>query len=310
MFHLLKERVMTFPFSRGAACALACAISFAVCAGSWAAEPEPIFLWPDGAPGALGNEDTDKPCVWLHRAPKEKAGGGAVVVCPGGGYRGLAISYEGHEVADWFNDLGVSAVVLRYRLGPRYHHPTQISDAQRALRLVRARANEWGIDPGRVGIMGFSAGGHLASTAATHFDDGKAGATDAIDRNGCRPDFAILAYAVITLEGESAHGGSRENLLGSNPPADLVASLSNQTQVTPRTPPTFLFHTGADTAVPPENSLMFYQALRRAKVPAEMHIYETGRHGVGLARNDPVLSTWPECLATWLEARGVLKKAD
>ena len=275
-----------------------------------AAGSEQIFLWPEGAPGAQGAEDADKPCAWLHRAPAEKAGGGAVLICPGGGYRGLALSYEGHEVADWFNDLGVTAFVLRYRLGPRYHHPTQISDAQRALRLVRARAAEWGIDPARVGVMGFSAGGHLASTAATHFDDGKPDAKDPIDRQGCRPDFAILAYPVITLEGEYAHGGSRENLLGPNPSAELVASLSNETQVTPRTPPTFMFHTTADTAVPPENSVMFYQALRHAKVPAEMHIYQTGRHGVGLARNDSVLSTWPECLATWLEARGVLKKGD
>jgi len=294
-----------------AASAIAVAwLALIACGRCAAAEPPQIFLWPDGAPAAVGSEDADKPCVWLHKPAADKAGGGAVIVCPGGGYRGLAMTYEGHEVAQWFNEYGVTAFVLRYRLGPRYHHPSQISDAQRAVRLVRSRAAEWGIDPARIGIMGFSAGGHLASTAATHFDEGKSDAADPIDRVGCRPDFAILAYPVITLSGEYAHGGSRENLLGKNPSAELVESLSNQTQVTARTPPTFLFHTSADTAVPPENSVMFYQALRRAKVPAEMHIYQTGPHGVGLARNNPVLSTWPECLATWLEERAILKKKE
>ncbi|HVU87888.1 MAG TPA: alpha/beta hydrolase [Pirellulales bacterium] len=278
--------------------------------GAQAEEPPQLLLWPEGAPGAVGSEDTDKPCVWLHRPPAEKAGGGAVIVCPGGGYGHLAMTYEGHEVADWFNEYGVTGFVLRYRLAPRYHHPAPISDAQRAIRLVRSRAKEWGIDPARIGIMGFSAGGHLASTAATHFDDGKSDAADPIDRVSCRPDFAILAYPVITLTGEYAHGGSRENLLGKNPPPDLVASLCNQNQVTSRTPPTFLFHTAADKPVPPENSIMFFQALRKANVPGEMHIYQEGPHGVGLARNNPVLSTWPECLATWLEERGVLKKKE
>jgi acetyl esterase/lipase len=286
------------------------AVAWGVVARCNADEPPQILLWPSGAPGAVGNEDVDKPCIWLHKAPADKAGGAAVIVCPGGGYGHLAMTYEGHEVAQWFNEYGVTAFVLRYRLAPRYHHPMPISDAQRAIRVVRTNAKEWGIDPERVGIMGFSAGGHLASTAATHFDDGQADAKDPTDRVGCRPNFAVLAYPVITLEGEFAHGGSRENLLGKNPPAALVASLSNQTQVTARTPPTFLFHTAADTAVPPENSIMFYEAMRRAKVPGELHVYQTGPHGVGLARNNPVLSTWPECLATWLEERGVLKKKN
>ncbi len=273
-----------------------------------AADPQQILLWPEGAPGAAGSDDSDKPCLWVHPAPAERNGGAAVIVCPGGGYGHLALTYEGHEVAQFFNDYGVTGFVLRYRLAPKYHHPTMINDAQRAIRLVRSRAKEWGIDPERIGIMGFSAGGHLASTAATHFDEGDKAAKNPIDQVSCRPDFAILAYPVITLEGPFAHGGSRTNLLGKDPPADLVKSLSNQTQVTARTPPTFLFHTAADTAVPPENSMMFYEAMRKAKVPGEMHIYEVGPHGVGLARNHPALSTWPECLATWLEERKVLKK--
>jgi len=273
-------------------------------------DPPQFLLWPEGAPGAVGSEDADQPCIWLHRPAAEKANGGAVIICPGGGYRHLAMTYEGHEVAQWFNEYGVTAFVLRYRLAPKYHHPAQISDAQRAIRTVRARAQEWGVDPTRLGIMGFSAGGHLASTAATHFDDGNSAAKDAIEHASSRPDFAILAYPVITLKGPFAHGGSRENLLGKDPAPALVDSLCNETQVTSRTPPTFLFHTSADTAVPPENSLLFYQGLRAAKVPGELHVYQEGKHGVGLARNDPVLSTWPECLATWLEERGVLKKGE
>lgn len=296
-YRLLRNLLLTTTFAM---------ISSQACA----AEPPQILLWPEGAPGAVGKEDTDNPCIWLHQPPADKAGGGAVIICPGGGYQHLAMTYEGHEVADWFNEYGVTAFVLRYRLAPRYHHPSQISDAQRAIRIVRARAKEFGIDPTRIGIMGFSAGGHLASTAATHFDDGKADAPDPIDRVSSRPDFAILAYPVITLTGEFAHGGSRDNLLGKNPAPDLVASLCNQTQVTSRTPPTFLFHTAADKPVPPENSIQFYEAMRKANVPGELHIYQEGPHGVGLARNHPVLSTWPECLATWLEERGILKKKD
>ncbi len=273
-----------------------------------AAAPETILLWPNGAPGAEGTEDADKPAIFVHRPAEDKAGGAAVIICPGGGYRGLAMTYEGHEVAQWFNEYGVTAFVLRYRLAPRYHHPAPISDAQRALRIVRSRAAEWKLDPDRIGIMGFSAGGHLASTAATHFDKGDSSKPDKIDQASCRPDFAILAYPVITLSGEYTHTGSRDNLLGKNPEPGLVESLSNQTQVTAETPPTFLFHTAADTAVPPENSILFFQAMRKAKVPAELHVYEAGPHGVGLARKHPVLSTWPECLATWLEHRGLLEK--
>jgi acetyl esterase/lipase len=217
------------------------------------------------------------------------------------------MTYEGHEVADWYNEYGVTGFVLRYRLAPRYKHPSPMQDVQRAIRMVRANAKEFGIDPNRIGVMGFSAGGHLASTAATHFDDGDSASKDPIDRVSCRPDFAVLAYPVITF-GEFTHTGSRDNLLGKNPDPKLVELMSNEKQVTDKTPPTFLFHTGTDTAVPPENSLLFYAAMRKVKVPAELHVYEEGRHGVGLATKDPTLSTWPECLATWLEHRKLLEK--
>ncbi len=267
------------------------------------------LLWPQGAPGAIGNEDTDRPAVSIFLPPKDKATGSAVVVCPGGGYQMLALDHEGKQIAEWLNSLGVAAFVLRYRLAPRYHHPAPLQDAQRALRFVRAKAEEFGIVPDRVGIWGFSAGGHLASTAGTHFDAGDPNAADPIDRPGCRPDFMILAYPVIMFSSDYTHKGSQRNLLGANPDPKLVELLSNEKQVTPETPPTFLFHTTADKGVPPENSVFFYLALRKAGVPAEMHIYERGNHGVGLAPKDAVLSSWPGRLADWLKVRGILSPA-
>lgn len=273
------------------------------------AGPKTELLWPNGAPGAVGTEDGDKPSLTIYLPPAEKANGAAVVVCPGGGYGGLAMDHEGRQIADWLNARGLAAFVLKYRHAPRYHQPTPMLDAQRALRLVRARAKEWNVDPQRIGIWGFSAGGHLASTAGTHFDDGKPDADDPIDRTGCRPDFLILCYPVITMTLPYTHGGSRNNLLGKEPEPKLVEYYSNEKQVTSKTPPTFLFHTDADKAVPAENSVFFYQALRKAKVPAEMHIYEPGQHGVGLAQKDPVLSTWSERLEAWLKLRGILKKS-
>ncbi len=269
-------------------------------------EPEAQPLWPKGAPGAVGSEPADRPTLTAWLPSREKATGTAVVICPGGGYGFLAEGHEGRDPAQWLNRHGVAAFVLRYRIAPRYHHPAPLQDVQRALRLVRARAREWGIDPHRVGVWGFSAGGHLASTAATHFDDGKADATDAVGRQSCRPDFAILCYPVITLEPPYTHEGSRNNLLGKQPDPRLVEGLSNERQVTARTPPTFLFHTGDDSAVAVENSVLFYLALRRFHVPAELHVYETGPHGVGLAPRNPVLSGWPDLLVAWMKARGLL----
>ena len=266
--------------------------------------PDPPMqpLWPNGAPGALGNEDIDKPAIahWLPANPN----GQAIVVCPGGGYRGLAMDHEGRQIAQWLNSQGIAAFVLRYRLGPRYHHPAMINDVQRAIRTVRSRAAELKIDPHRIGVWGFSAGGHLASTAATHFDAGKADAADPIDRVSSRPDFAILAYPVLTLTDEPyVHKGSRQNLLGDNPDPKLVELLSNEKHVTKETPPVFLFHTNEDRGVPAENSVLFYLALRKHGIPAEMHIYETGPHGVGLASTDAVLNSWSARLADWLRRR-------
>lgn len=267
---------------------------------------ETVLLWPEGAPGAQGEEDADKPQLWAYLPPADKATGAAVVVCPGGGYGTLALDHEGHQVAHWLNTRGVAGFVLRYRHAPRYRHPAPLEDAQRAIRYVRQRAVPWKLSPHRIGIMGFSAGGHLASTAATHFDAGDAGSRDPVQRVSCRPDFAILAYPVISLREKFGHTGSRRNLLGDAPDQTLVDSLSNETQVTDRTPPVFLFHTTEDPGVPVENSLAFYAACRRAGVPAEMHLYQFGPHGVGLAAGDPVTSSWKERLADWLQASGFL----
>jgi acetyl esterase/lipase len=266
--------------------------------------PAPELLWPNGAPGALGTADEDKPSItpYLAKSPN----GTAVVVCPGGGYGALAMDHEGVQIAKWLNSLGISAFVLKYRLGPKYHHPAMINDAQRAIRTVRSRAEVLHIQPDRIGIWGFSAGGHLASTAATHFDSGDPNAADPIDRAGSRPDFAILSYPVISL-GEFAHVGSRNNLLGKNPDPKLVEDLSNDLRVTAQTPPTFLFHTTADATVPVENSVRFYLALRKAGVPAELHIFQNGPHGVGLAPTDATLSAWGGLLANWLRERGLLR---
>ena len=255
----------------------------------------------------MGDSDADRPAVRIYLPPQAKAVATAVVVCPGGGYGHLALDHEGRQIAEWLNSLGIAAFVLRYRLGPKYHHPIELGDAQRALRFVRTKAPEFHVAPNRIGIWGFSAGGHLASTAGTHFDAGNPDAADPIDRAGSRPDFMILSYPVISFDTEYTHKGSVTNLLGPNPDPKLLENLSNERQVTPQTPPTFLFHTNADKGVPAENSVMFYLALRKAGVPAEIHIYERGNHGVGLARKDPVLSTWPARLADWLKGRGLLE---
>jgi acetyl esterase/lipase len=276
--------------------------------GNFLAEPQTISLWEHGAPGALGNKDEDNPTLTIYLPVDPSASGTAVIVAPGGSYGMLASNHEGRQVANWLNALGVTAFVLKYRLGPRYHHPIELGDAQRAIRLVRSRAGEFGFLPDRIGIIGFSAGGHLASTAGTHFDNGNPNASDPIDRIGCQPDFLILAYPVISFTAAYTHQGSAKNLLGENADANLRAELSSELHVTPQTPPTFLFSTTTDTVVPPENTVAFYLALRKAGVAAEMHVFENGPHGVGLDLSDPVLGKWPVLLANWLRARGLLSK--
>jgi acetyl esterase/lipase len=274
------------------------------------AEPTELKLWPQGAPHSKGTAEIDQPTITYYPAPEDKAVGTGIVICPGGGYAGLAMGHEGTEIAEWFNNLGISAFILKYRLGKNgYHHPVPMLDAQRAIRTVRAGAEQWHINPNRIGIIGFSAGGHLASTVATHFDEGDSNAADLIDKQSSRPDFLILGYPVIMFGSEFTHKGSQRNLLGEKPDPKLLESLSNEKQVTKTTPPTFLFHTTADAAVPPENSVMFYLACRKNGVPVEMHIYQDGKHGIDLARNIEGTKTWPERLADWLKVRGLLFKS-
>lgn len=266
------------------------------------------LIWPNGAPGAVGQEDVDKPAL-LVRLPQEKERTGVgVVVCPGGGYSHLATGHEGEDVAAWLNSHGIAAFILTYRLGPRYQHPAPLEDALRAMRTVRARSGEWGVDPKRIGIMGFSAGGHLASTVATHYTAGKLLAGDPVERHSSRPDFVILGYPVISLTMPYSHRGSMTNLLGPEPDPEMLAYLSSENQVTKDTPPTFLFHTTTDTGVSAMNSVVFYSALIEAGVPAEMHIFEQGKHGLGLAPDDPALSVWPDLCIAWLRTRGLLAK--
>ena len=268
-----------------------------------------VRLWESAAPGALGTDETDIPTLTIYLPRVMQATTPAIVICPGGAYRALASNHEGRQVASFLNSLGIAAFVLRYRLGPKYHHPIELGDAQRAIRMLRARASEWRLDPARIGIMGFSAGGHLATTASTWFDRGNAGANDPIDRSGSRPDLAVLGYPVISLAEPWTHQGSKDNLLGPNPDPGLVRRLSGEHAVTKETPPTFIFQTNEDSTVPAENSLNYFLALRKAGVPAEMHIFEKGPHGVGLANDDPLLAPWSTLLANWLRLRGFANRS-
>jgi acetyl esterase/lipase len=270
------------------------------------AEPLTIALWVGEAPGSLGDGDSDRPTLTLYAPSSEHSPSAAVIVFPGGGYGYLATNHEGRQIANWLNAMGITAFVLRYRLGPRYRHPVELGDAQRAIRLVRARAREYRVLPDKIGVMGFSAGGHLASTTATHFDSGNPQASDPIDRTSSRPDFAVLAYPVISFTAEYAHLGSRSNLLGDNPGPQLVRELSSELNVTPQTPPTFLFSSSTDTGVPPENSVAFYLALHKAGVPAELHIFENAPHGVGLDLNDPSVGEWSTLLLHWFRERKLI----
>src|SRR5215467_1680782 len=264
-------------------------------------------LWSGAAPGALGTAETDTPTITVYLPRTMQPNTPAVIVCPGGAYVNLAMNHEGRQVASYLNSLGMAAFVLRYRLGPKYHHPIELGDAQRAIRTLRAHAAEWRLDPARIGIMGFSAGGHLAVSAGTHFDAGKPGAPDIVESAGSRPDFVVLGYPVVSMTEPWTHRGSRTNLLGDNPDTELAKSLSGENAVTKETPPTFIFQTNADTTVPAENSVYYYLALRKAGVPAEMHIFEKGPHGVGLANDDPALSEWSKLLANWLRVHGIVK---
>jgi acetyl esterase/lipase len=268
----------------------------------------PVPLWPDGAPGALGASSNDIPTLTAYLPDPTNATGAAMIICPGGGYQHLA-PHEGNDYALWLNQHGVTCFVLKYRLGSHgYRHPAMLNDGARAVRWVRAHAGEFKLDPHRVGLMGSSAGGHLTATVLTHFDAGDPAAADPIERESSRPDLGVLCYAVITM-GEFTHQGSKDSLLGKNPPPDLVAQLSNELQVTTNTPPCFLWTTFEDTTVPMENTLQFAQALRKNHVPFALHVYEKGGHGMGLKDKPPFAHPHPwaaDCLF-WLQERKFVK---
>ncbi len=269
---------------------------------------ETVPLWEGKAPLARGTDAEDTPTLTRYFPDPDKASGTAVVICPGGGYGHLALGHEGEAVAQWLLDEGIAAFVLQYRHAPRYRHPAPLTDAQRALRTVRAHAEEWGIRPDCIGILGFSAGGHLTATAGTQFEPGDATASDPIERVSSRPDFLVLVYPVITLESPYTHMGSRNNLLGRLAKKDEITFMSAENRVTKDTPPAFLVHGDEDTAVPAENTILFYSALRKKGVQgSEIHLYKKGPHGFGLGTDDPVLSTWPTHCIAWLRGLGKLK---
>ena len=280
-------------------------IQASLCGSCFAQQPAEMDLWPGGAPENNGltknerGEDYSIAKLYVYHPTPQKNTRAAVVICPGGGYAGLAMTHEGHDYARWLTDNGITAVILKYRL-PNRNHFIPLKDAQRALRTVRANAEAWGIDLNRVGISGFSAGGHLASTAATHFDGGDASAADLLERLSCRPDFAILFYPVITMKEEFTHLGSRRNLTGDGYNAELVKYYSNEDQVTAQTPPVFLITSDDDRAVVPRNSIEFYAALKRHQVPAVLYVIPDGGHGWGTHPEKSQYLEWSVPLKAWL----------
>ena len=270
-------------------------------------------LWQGGVPGVTLKADGDVPKLILRKVKSDQPTAG-VVILPGGGYGGHAIGHEGHDFADWFESMGVTSVICTYRLrgkgnaGKGYGHPVPMQDAQRAIQTMRANAKQWNLDPNRIGVIGFSAGGHLCSTVSTQFNEGEPASVDPIARVSSRPDFSILCYPVIGFDKPYTHLGSQRNLLGANPDPKLVASLSNESRVTSKTPPTFLFHTAEDKPVPVQNSVQYYLSCIQHNVPVEMHLFPEGRHGLGLATQQAGANQWPALCKDWLKRRGILNK--
>lgn len=276
-----------------------------------AQRPEVFSLWPQGPSEENGLKEKETRGqsgdvtnnavaeLYVYRPEQDKNTGMALVICPGGGYINLAMNHEGEMFANWLNERGITAIVLKYRM-PNLHDRIPLADAQRAVRWVRSRAEEWNINPAKIGIAGFSAGGHLASTLATHFDTGKLKSADRLERFSCRPDFAVLFYPVISMKDGLTHMGSRNVLIGNNPAPEMIAKYSNELQVTAHTPPTFLIHNDDDTIVSPLNSLVFYQALKKHKVPAVLYIFPQGGHGWGLLDSFEYYPQWTSLLTKWL----------
>jgi acetyl esterase/lipase len=277
-----------------------------------------LKVWPNGAPDSNGitqpeelfegkrvrNVSEAEIYVYLPKIGINT--GAAVVICPGGGYGMEAMDHEGYDMAEWLAKIGVAGIVLKYRL-PNGHDQIPLEDAQHAMRLVRQKAAEWGINPSKIGIAGSSAGGHLASTAGTRFDTGKPESSDLLEKYSCRPDFMLLLYPVITFDEQFGHMGSRTNLIGPGNKWELVAKYSNELNVTAQTPPTFLVLADDDGAVPPRNSIEFYLALKKFNIPAEMHIFRDGGHGFGMNKTNKPVDQWPNLFVQWMKAQGITK---
>jgi len=282
------------------------------------AQTDVVPLWPEGVPNARANpgperldgeriSNVSQPTLTVYPAAYDRSARTAVIICPGGGYEILSFTHEGRQYAQWLSTLGVTAFVLKYRLSD-YGHPAPLQDVLRAIRTVRAHAAQYGVDPDRIGIMGSSAGGHLAASASTLFNHPSGKAGDALDAVSARPDFSILMYPVITMEAPTAHAGSREALLGSKPSAALVQLMSAEKQVTAATPPTLLIHSQDDGVVPVDNSILYFQALTRAKVPAEMMIFEHGGHGMAMRLGNGTASSWTHRVEDWLRDRKLISQ--
>ena len=303
--------MMRFPLLHRLFCFLCLFVCIEVLVGfePASAEPKTIPLWPSDALEHHG--DGDVPTLIVNQVASERPTA-AVVILPGGGYRGHAMDHEGHQFAEWFGERGVTSAICVYRLrgkgneGKGYGHPYPMLDAQRALQTLRANAKELNVDPNRIGVIGFSAGGHLCSTVSNHFAEPTPDSSDPIARVSSRPDFAILCYPVIAFDQSFTHRGSQRNLLGDQPDPKLVELLSNEKQVTDQTPPSFLFHTNADRVVPVQNSLVYFEACQKAGVPVEMHLFQEGRHGLGLARQQPGADQWPKMCEMWLRRQGIV----
>lgn len=277
-----------------------------------------LKVWPNGAPTSNGmtlpegtyegkgvtNVSEAEMYIYLPKIGINT--GAAMIICPGGGYGGESMGHEGYDIAEWLTTQGVAGIVLKYRL-PYGHDEIPLEDTQRALRIAHQKAMEWGINPEKIGIAGSSAGGHLASTAGTRFDTGKPDSNDPIEKYSCRPDFMLLLYPVITFSEEFGHNGSRTNLIGSGNKRDLVEKYSNELHVTAQTPPTFFILADDDYGVPPHNSIEFYLALKKFKIPAEMHIFKSGGHGFGINKTNHPIDQWPNLFAQWMKAQGITK---
>jgi len=277
-----------------------------------------VKLWPNGTPGVIVSpkpEETfegrrvryvSEPTLTVYLPAKEQNTGVAVIICPGGGYGMEAMDHEGYEVAEFLQSHGIAGIVLKYRL-PYGHSELPLQDAQQAMRLVRSNSGPWAIDPGKVGIAGFSAGGHLASTLSTHFDTGNKEANNSIDKLSCRPDFSILLYPVVTFKEEWGHMGSRENLIGKTTDWKIIQKFCNELQVTNQTPPAFIALADDDTGVKPRNSIEYYLALKREGIPAELHIFKEGGHGFGMHKTGKAHDQWPLMLVEWMKAMQYIK---